>query len=123
MHSNKILIDTRILAALLDGNYEISSFLQGKDVYISIITEMELLGTASLDTKKIVLLKRIIREFTVIALTDSVKERAIILGHEFGVNLDEAIKAASAIEKQIPMCSSNKNLTKISQLDLLLVHL
>jgi predicted nucleic acid-binding protein len=45
MHSNKIVIDTRILAALLDGNNEISSFLQGKDVHISIITEMELLGT------------------------------------------------------------------------------
>ncbi|MFC2187518.1 PIN domain-containing protein [Peijinzhouia sedimentorum] len=123
MNNNKILIDTRILAALLDGNSEISSFLQGKDVHISIITEMELLGNASLDTKKIVLLKRIIREFTVISLTDSVKERAIILGHEFGVNLDEAIKAASAIEKHIPMCSSNKNLSKISQLDLLLIHL
>jgi len=123
MQNNKILIDTKIIAALLDGQSEISSFLQGKDVYISIITEMELLGNANLDTKKIVLLKRIIREFTVIALTDSIKERAIILGHEFGVRLEEAIKAASAIEKQIPMCSSNNNLAKINQLDLLLIHL
>ena len=123
MNNNKILVDTRILGALLDGHSEITAFLQGKDVYISVISEMELLGNASLDTKKIVLLKRIIRELTVIALTDSVKERAIILGHEFGVELTDAIKAASALEKQIPMCSSNKNLSKINQLDLLLIQL
>ncbi len=44
MNGKEILVDTNIILYLLDGSDELEKFLQGKDLYVSFITELELLG-------------------------------------------------------------------------------
>ncbi len=42
MSGNKIFVDTNILIYLLNGDSDISKILDGKDLVISVITELEL---------------------------------------------------------------------------------
>ena len=42
--SDKWLVDTNILIYLLQGNRKIAELLSGKLIFISVITEIELLG-------------------------------------------------------------------------------
>jgi hypothetical protein len=44
MSGISILSDTNPLIYLLDGNTEVADFLDGKQVWISVITELELFG-------------------------------------------------------------------------------
>lgn len=43
MSGNKLFIDTNIALYLLNGDETLSTFLYGKELYISVITELELL--------------------------------------------------------------------------------
>jgi len=45
MIGNKLFVDTNILIYLLNGDKEITQILEGKQLVISIITELELLAT------------------------------------------------------------------------------
>jgi len=42
MSGNKLVADTNIILYLLNGDHTVKEILQGKDVYISFITEIEL---------------------------------------------------------------------------------
>ena len=44
MNGKEILVDTNILLYLLKGNDTLEQMLQGKDLYVSFITELELIG-------------------------------------------------------------------------------
>ena len=49
MSGNKIFLDTNILLYLLSGDITIAELLNGKQFYISFITQLELLGFSDLD--------------------------------------------------------------------------
>ena len=49
MSGNKLLLDTNILLYLLNWDGDIVEILDGKDLYISFITELELLSFHNLN--------------------------------------------------------------------------
>ena len=44
MNGTKIVLDTNIILYLLDGNKELAVILNEMEIFVSIITEIELLG-------------------------------------------------------------------------------
>jgi predicted nucleic acid-binding protein len=44
MNGNKLLLDTNAVLYLLGGDETLATFLNGKDLYLSIISELELLS-------------------------------------------------------------------------------
>jgi len=51
MNGNNIFIDTSIIFYLIAGDQTIAALLNGKKVFISFITELELLGYKSITDK------------------------------------------------------------------------
>ena len=83
MNGTNFLADTNALIYLLNGNQCMSNYLQ-KNLYVSVISEMELLSYS-------------------------------------GITPDEAIIAASAIVKNIPLITADKGFCQISNLTLELI--
>jgi len=52
MSGKEILVDTNIILYLLNGSDTLEEVLQGKDIYLSFITELELLTIKTLAQKK-----------------------------------------------------------------------
>ena len=52
MNGTKIFLDTNIVLYLLNGDEVLASFLNNKQIYISVITELELLGFPSISEKE-----------------------------------------------------------------------
>jgi len=52
MNGKEILVDTNILLYLLSGNHTIEQILQGKTIYISFLTELELLSFRNISEKE-----------------------------------------------------------------------
>lgn len=53
MNGHSILLDTNTVLYFLDGDETLANFIQDKKVFISIITELELLAYKSLTTREI----------------------------------------------------------------------
>ena len=108
-----MLFDTDILIWLKRGNTKAAKVLDGvHERQISILTRMELLQGAE---NKIHLsyLESFIFEygFVVLPLTENIGHRALIYLEEYslshGLRANDAIIAATAVENNLSLCSSN----------------
>ncbi len=57
MNGNKILLDTNIILYLLEGNQELANLLNGMELYISVISEIELLGYQNISKEEMLKMK------------------------------------------------------------------
>ncbi|MCO5233321.1 MAG: type II toxin-antitoxin system VapC family toxin [Chitinophagales bacterium] len=120
MNGNKIFIDTNIVLYLFGGDLTIAEFLDNKEIYISIITEIELLGFKNLDFEEETKIRQFINKCFVIPLNDFVKEQAIEYRKNYSLKLPDCIVAASGVYLDLPVMTSDKEFEKLRELDLIL---
>jgi len=77
MNGTNILIDTNIALYLLDGDETIAAILDGQNIYISEITELELLGFPNISDGEIEIIENLINDFIVVQLNSKIKELTI----------------------------------------------
>jgi predicted nucleic acid-binding protein len=116
MNGKEILVDTNIILYLLDGSDELEKFLQGKDLYISFITELELLGYKNISQKQEQQIADILGDCSIISMSNLVKEKYIEVKRKYQLKLPDAIIAASAIAFDMPLITSDKQFKTISEL-------
>ncbi len=109
---NRVLADTNSLIYLDQGNTEVKSLMAGKDVFISFVTEIELLGYSGLTRQKQQELKTMIDEMYVIEMNNLQKQICIALRQKHKLKTPDAIIAAAAIEKNIPLITADKIFSK-----------
>lgn len=112
MNGNNILADTNILIYLLQGNQEITDYLQGKDIYISFISEMELLSFPGLENNEIENLKKFLNSIKIIDINSAVKSSAISLRRSYNFKLPDSIILATAGWLSLPLVTADKQLLK-----------
>ena len=69
MNGNSLLLDTNIVLYLLNGEETLIPLLEEKNLFISFITQLELLGTRYLKPKDAQQIKKFIAECTIIDIT------------------------------------------------------
>jgi predicted nucleic acid-binding protein len=119
MAGNKILLDTNIVLFLLSGDETLESFLNDKDLYVSVITEMEMLsyhGITETERKKILSFFRLC---TVVSLTEEIKAKAIDVRKKYRSKLPDSIIAATALSLKAPLMSGDKALKNLNELNLI----
>ena len=87
-----------------------------KEVFLSIISEMEMLGYPSITDNEVERIKIFIGDCNVLELTNAVKAKAIFIRREYNVKLPDAIIAVTAIQANIPFISSDAIFKRISEL-------
>ena len=119
MSGNSIFIDSNIAIYLLDGDTTISNFLEGKNVCISFISEIELLGykNNASDRKKI---KAFLNGCEIIDINKDIKELTIQLRLKYKIKLPDAIVAASSIHLSSLLMSADNDFKSIDELNLAL---
>jgi predicted nucleic acid-binding protein len=120
MNGDKYLLDTNIVLYILNGEEDLISFLNNQSIYISIITEIELLSFHSLSRQELHKIKNLIDELIVIPLDDKVKDAAIAARQKHKLKLPDSIIAGTTIAYDIPLISADKQFKAISELQLLI---
>ncbi|WP_395043974.1 type II toxin-antitoxin system VapC family toxin [Flavobacterium sp.] len=123
MSGNKIVLDTNIVLYLLDGDKELFSILNGLELFVSIITEIELLGYNGLSRNDKNKINLFLSECTIITLNNEIKEACINIKQKNKAKTPDAIVAATSLFLQIPLITSDKGFEKIDDLDLFLYQL
>lgn len=120
MIGNSLFLDTNIIIYLLLGDKTIAEILQGKSIYISFITELELLSFQDLtvdETKKI---KSLLSEMVVLDINHEIKELAITFNKKYKLKLPDCIIASTAYYLNMPIFTSDKDFEQIEELNILL---
>ena len=120
MIGNSLLLDTNTVLYLLAGDETLAEFLNDKKLYISIISELELLGYNKLTTKDIKALKIFIEELQVENISEEIKNITIDIRRRTKLKLPDCIIAATAIALEIPLLSADTGLKSIADLDLII---
>lgn len=118
MNGNKYLLDTNIILYIISGDKTISNYLHQKDIYISIISEIELFGFQKLTPKEEKQLKAFLLELRVIQLDEAVKNEAISLRKKYSLKLPDCIIAATAITWNLTLISADKQFKQVQNLSL-----
>src|SRR5258705_13092569 len=120
MSGTNYLVDTNFLIYLLNGNASVKPYLNDS-LFLSEITEMELLGVK--DIPQLVLKTRtaLIDNCFLVNFNSDIKEIAIHIKQKASIKLPDAIIAASALYMGMPLISADKDLTRVEGLDLILL--
>ena len=119
MNGEKILLDTNIALYLLGGDATLATILNQKEVFLSIISEMELLAYPTISDVEIQSVKSFIADANILELTQPIKEIAISIKRQYKLKLPDAIIAASAIQANLPLISADTIFRRIPQLHFL----
>jgi hypothetical protein len=116
--ASELFVDTNVLIYYLNGDQTLAELFQGKDLYLSIVTEMELLSYPSLSLTDRTLIESLIDNCFVINIVPQVKQFAIEYRSKFRLKLPDAVVAATARFLEIPFLTADEGFRKINELDL-----
>nr|WP_294946571.1 type II toxin-antitoxin system VapC family toxin [uncultured Mucilaginibacter sp.] len=119
MSGKEILVDTNIILHLFDGSEELANFLQGKDIYVSFITELELLGYKSITQKEEEQIVELLDDCSIISMSSLVKEKYIEIKRKYNLKLPDAVIIASAIAFDMPFITADTDSKNITELKLI----
>lgn len=119
MNGNNLLLDTNIVLYLLNGEETLIPLLEEKNLFLSFITQLELLGNQNLNPGDILKIKQFISECTVIDITPGIKEFAIIIRQKYTVKLPDCIIMATSLWLNMPLITADQDFKKIDIVDLI----
>ena len=122
MNGIRIMCDTNPLVYMLDGNAELGAFLNGKQVYISFISELELFGKRDLSLQDKVTIELMLNSFFITDINPAIKHIYIELRQRYAIKLPDAVIAATAIYLDMPLLTSDKDFKKIDGLKLIFIE-
>jgi len=115
MNGNSLLLDSNIVLYLLNGEATLIPLLEDKQLYLSFITQLELLSFPEISEKEINKIKSFIDECIIIEMSSTIKKYTIELRKKHQLKLPDAIIAASSLYINVPLVTADKDFKKISK--------
>ena len=119
MNGNKLILDTNIILYLLNGDETLAELLNQKQLYISVITELELLAFKGITRKEEKVIKEFVSQCKVININNSIKQETIRIRKAYKTKLPDSIIIASALYLDLPLISSDVEFNKVEELVLI----
>ncbi len=111
---------SNIVLCLLSGDRIVADFLNDKTVFLSFVTELELLGYKDISLEEKSKGENLIADATIIDVNSMIKKIVIELRKAHKIRLPDAIIAATSHYLNIPLMTSDKALTRLTELNILL---
>ena len=116
-----VLVDTNLIILGIGGDEQVRDLLEGHSLFISVITEIELLSLPFQRVQEERLMRDFISNCFVIDLDGEIKRQTIQLRKIHKIKIPDAIIAASSIVKKLPLFTGDKGFSKIAGLDIVLL--
>jgi predicted nucleic acid-binding protein len=123
MNGSEFVFDTNVFLYLQSGREDLINIFNESSVFISVITELELLSFKGLDGTAEAELRQSLKSCFVVDLETPIREKAIELRKKYQLKLPDALIAATAVHLQLPLISADKDYTAIEELMFILYKL
>ena len=87
MSGSKLFLDTNIILYLLNGDKTLAELLHEKQLFISVITELELLAFKNISNEEENVIKDFIKQCKVININDNIKNLTINLRRTYNTKI------------------------------------
>lgn len=119
MNGNKLFLDTNIILYLLNGDETLAELLDQKQLYISVITELELLAFKGITVIEEKVIKEFVSQCKVININNNIKLETIRVRKAYKTKLPDSIIIASALYLDLPLITSDVQFKKVGELALI----
>jgi predicted nucleic acid-binding protein len=119
MSGKEVLVDTNIILYLLGGSNTLQEYLQGKEIFLSFITELELIAPKSISLQEEQKIIDLLSDSTIIPMNDRIKEKYIEIRKTYRLKLADAVIAATAIAYDLPLLTADKGFHVVQELKLI----
>lgn len=119
MNGNKLLLDTNIVLYLLNGDTTLAELLNNKQLYISIISELELLAFKDLTKKEEKIIIDFISQCKVVNINQAIKQETIRIRKVYKAKLPDSIIMATALYLDLPLITADSDFKRVEELTLL----
>jgi len=123
VNGTKLLLDINVVLYYLSGDQTIKELLNGKSLYVSFITELELLGYRGISEDEKVQIKLFLKECNIVNITEQIKEQAIKIRKAYQMKLPDSIISATSIYLEVPLLTADSDFNKIEEIDTLIYEL
>ena len=120
--SDRLLVDTNIVIYGLKGVPHIKRLLNKRSIYISFITEIELLSYSKNTTSDLQLIELFLDSSYIIEYAIPIKKTVIDIRKRYNLKTADVFVAASAIEYNLPLISADAIFGRISQINFFKVN-
>ena len=120
MNGNSILVDTNIVIFLLNGDHDLAEILNEKKLFVSFVTQLELLGYAKISLQQEKLIENMLSYCVVVDINNAIKTEVIRLKRSYSIKLPDCIIAATAVYLDMPLMTADKGFSRIEELNLML---
>ena len=118
MNGNKYLVDTNAILYILNGDITLTEFLFEKELYISVITEMELLSFKDITHAERLAIDSFLNDLVMLNIDQRTKLNAISVKKASNMKLPDSIIAGTAIALKLPLVTSDRQFKTVKDLDL-----
>jgi len=119
MNGSSVLLDTNIVLYFLNGEETLIPLLEEKNIFLSFISQLELLGSKNIKPADVQKIKSFIEECTVIDITPGIKETTIRIRRNYSLKLPDSIIMATSLWLNMPLITADKDFKKIDIADLI----
>lgn len=118
MSGNSFLLDTNIVLYLLGGDDTLATMLHEKQIHLSCISQIELLGfkrMTSVEKKKI---DSFLSTCNIHDLNSEIKKMTIDIRRRYRIKVPDAIIAATALFNGCPLVTADKQFVALSEMEI-----
>ena len=121
MSGDRIFADTSFLVNFFNGQDIVRSLMEDKVIFISVITEMELLSHPGLSESNEKIIRDFLDQVVAIEIESDIRELAIKIRRKNKTKLPDAVIAATAIKYDLPLFTMDKDFGKIMELNSVII--
>jgi predicted nucleic acid-binding protein len=122
MSGSDLLVDTNIIILTLGGSLRLAEYVEGRRLFVSVITEIEALGYPGLTLSGRKQIEAYINRCAALGLSDEVKKKTIGIRAQYKMKIPDAIIAATALTFGLTLLTADMGFAKlgaITEVDLL----
>ncbi|MDW7681923.1 MAG: type II toxin-antitoxin system VapC family toxin [bacterium] len=113
MNGNRYLIDTNIAIYFLTGDQRVGDILDQSQVFVSFISELELLSFEQEDDSSYAIIKEFLNDVVIIDINKKIKDYTIEIRKQRTLKLPDAIIAGTAKFLNIPLMTADDRFKNI----------
>jgi predicted nucleic acid-binding protein len=117
MNGSNILADTSLIVNLFNGVEAVREHISKRTIFVSFITELELLSYSNLTVADRKILQSFLSDCFIIEMDNEIKKATIDLRIKYKTKLPDSIIAATAIRFDLPLFTMDKGFKKIEKLN------
>lgn len=116
MNGERIVADTSALVDYAKGVREVAPHLEGSEVHISIVPEIEFLAWPGLGEDRLADARAFLREYSSNGIGDFIRDYAAWLRRNYKLKTPDAIIAATAKHLHAPLLTRDKGFDRVAHL-------